>query len=767
MTGTAGVDDVQFLMDIACKDSEAPCRHESLRALVALPLNSSAAKAVLDVGRCAGVHLGIDALARLEAMAAAQSPAPLRPTVRRADGLAADVRNRILGNDGLPQDLSGLATLPTDDAAALLTDVLARLLGSVSEPVDVLRLGTGRLADVVRSLDADGTRAIAAWLPPLTFAIPRDRRPWTSSLLALVGVSEILRAIRQALARSDNRLSILELLATSAPRLATSPAELADADSVNGDELLRLLELVAEQLQPEASADGFESYVEPQTRTAYARLEAPDRIAPAEAFELRVGLAESPGRGVTPSPLTVPGDAFVLDVKIAADGFEVLGGGSLTATIAVTPADPFAYDVIRLRAIRDPALSATRTIIGSYFIRGQWLGVASRQVCVSDDPDIETPVTPTQPKINVDWVLPADAGSRPDLEILVTPGNDAGGPRRFLWYFRSPHPTVGEGGFFELDLPDSVGPTVRQLISGIEDRADDEDLSTFLRGVGRRIADAVPTEIWDALSAAAAARCGPPSVLLATADPFIPWELARIPEPWSKDGPPILGAQTTIGRWPYLANGRSPAPPTLLELRQLAVISGEYAEGERLEQAEQEAAQLRAYYSAYDIPAKLREVVRCLDGEPDSQAVHLAVHGNFDPTGKKDGIYLVDGEFLNPVSVEGIEKSPLRLAFLNACQLGQGREIFGVYAGMGFALLRIGVGAVVAPLWKVDDVVAREVAESFYPAVFSDEEPVSPAAFLRTERCSAGGAETAGGTRLAYVFYGHPLLRVKWTGSVG
>ncbi len=516
---------------------------------------------------------------------------------------------------------------------------------------------------------------------------------------------------------------------------------------------------VPEPSSAEARRDGrvLESAVpEPTagTRTAYARLDAPDRVPPGGVFELRVGLAESSGHGVTsPNPLSVPDTEFTLTVTVSADGFEVLGGSPIR-TIAVGPDDPCAYDVIRLRAVDDAALAPARSILAVFAIEGRTIGIATRSVLVGDGPAPAEPVRP-----DADWVLPTDPGTRPDLELVVAPGNDADGPRRLFWYFRSPHATVGDGRFVAADLPVTVATTVRQLMTGVEDRSSGVDLPYYLRGVGRRIADAIPDQVWRALKAAADAVEGPPSVLLATADPYIPWELARVPQPWCDGDPPLLGAQTVIGRWPYLAHGRSPAPAPDLELDSMAVVFGKYSDKENLEEAAQEAAQLCARYAAQPVDARMSDILRCLDGTPRADVLHLAVHGNFDPTGLRDGIYLVDGNYLSPVSVEGVEASPVRLAFLNACQLAQGREVFGVYAGIAFALLNIGAEAVVAPLWKVDDGAARELVGGFYPTLFTGIR--SPASILREIRCRSVESSPAA-TSLAYVYFGHPLLTVNW-----
>ncbi len=527
---------------------------------------------------------------------------------------------------------------------------------------------------------------------------------------------------------------------------------------------------------PPPVSGGIPDSAPPRTRTAYALLDGPDRVDPGAAFELRVGLGSAAGHGVTtPSPLTVPLAPFELTVTVVADGFVVLGGAGLTMVIPVHPDDPYPYAVLRLRAVADPAFSPARTILATYSINERWIGVASRSVLVEPADGRHDNTMSGQPPVpqahrqqsNVDWVLSAEPGVRPDLELLVAPGNDAGDVRRLFWAFRSPHPSVGEGHSIEAELPAEVATQVKQLLAGVEARPGAVDLGHYIRGVGRLVARAVPDVVWTALAAAAAAVDGPPSVLFATWDPYVPWELARVPQPWRAGEPTFLGAQAIIGRWPYLTHSRSPAPPARIELSTMAVVSGMYAEGERLPEAEQEAADLRGRYAAHDVAAQLGDVLDCLGGQPTSDLVHFSVHGAFTGTGAREGIYMIDGKFLDPVSVAGVESSPVRFVFLNACQLGQARQIFGDYAGMAAELLNIGAHAVVAPLWEVDDVVARNMAEGFYPAVLAKDEPVSPASFLRTQRSSTGlgGENTPAGTKLAYVYYGHPLLQVTWNGT--
>ena len=77
----------------------------------------------------------------------------------------------------------------------------------------------------------------------------------------------------------------------------------------------------------------------------------------------------------------------------------------------------------------------------------------------------------------------------------------------------------------------------------------------------------------------------PPSVLILSADPYVPWELARMQVPIDTSRPAYLGAQVLLGRW--LQDGQSRArgdehsrppaqPPSELSVRHMAVMAGKY-----------------------------------------------------------------------------------------------------------------------------------------------------------------------------------------------
>jgi CHAT domain-containing protein len=202
----------------------------------------------------------------------------------------------------------------------------------------------------------------------------------------------------------------------------------------------------------------------------------------------------------------------------------------------------------------------------------------------------------------------------------------------------------------------------------------------------------------------------------------------------------------------------------------MAVISGVYPAPANLEEATAEAAALVDDFRAQPVDASADAVGGCLIADPPYQVIHFAVHGR--SYGPGDGvaatgasaatahprILLIDGNLDEDV-VMGTKLAGTPMVFLNACQVGIAHDVLGDYAGLAPAFLYAGAAAVIAPLWSIDDGVAREIARRFYERVFGG---ASPASALRLERASFGTSPaTAFSTFLAYQYYGHPLLRVE------
>ena len=120
-------------------------------------------------------------------------------------------------------------------------------------------------------------------------------------------------------------------------------------------------------------------------------------------------------------------------------------------------------------------------------------------------------------------------------------------------------------------------------------------------------------------------------------------------------------------------------------------------------------------------------------------------------------------QYLKPQHVESVTMPRPMFVFLNACQVGAGQRVLGDYAGLATAFLSAGAAGVVAALWNVNDLVARDVAENFYRDLDADGMPV--AEVLRRIRAQytrqyADNRRRWPATLLAYQLFGHPRLRL-------
>jgi CHAT domain-containing protein len=271
----------------------------------------------------------------------------------------------------------------------------------------------------------------------------------------------------------------------------------------------------------------------------------------------------------------------------------------------------------------------------------------------------------------------------------------------------------------------------------------------------------------------------PPTVLLLSQDPYVPWELTVLDPPlpgWPPGASPLLGAQAVIGRW-VLAAEPPPTfdPPKYVHVQDEVVVTGGYEEvldWSELKSAEHEAERLRERWpAARPVEATLQAVLACLTGSPEADIIHFALHAQFSTDDARQGLVLIgideEGKYpvyLKPSHVDGGELDRSPLVFLNACQVGAGRAVLGNYSGMASAFVRVGAAAVIAPLWSVNDDVASAIAIDFYERVLDAGQ--APAEVLRafrsgvTHAAVTGNHHAATGTHIAYQFFGHPNLRL-------
>lgn len=525
------------------------------------------------------------------------------------------------------------------------------------------------------------------------------------------------------------------------------------------------------------------------TVEAYARVDAPPRVTVGDDFAVEVGVGPEPMADVVveaamllPRPLSQPDDPsppIELQVQVGGHGLAFPEG--MRRTLRVDPDDLSATSTsfaVRALPTDTPRLA---TLEVDYSVGGQPVGRAWRTVLVAaggDVPDDDVRVPPP----GGTSIRLQDYGTA-DLNITVSESRDGAA---LLWTFTTPH---------ELDLPDEQVETRLDAASAqqfaievVSQMVDDRRGPVEMRvaGISETIAGQLPRAAHDLVAATlrtARAEGRTPSLLVTSSDPWVPWELASLAHLAGEDGvldpqaPALLGAQFAMGRWVLHDEDRGPPrehpaaqPGEELDLHCMAVAVGTYdpltSRQKALPEAQAEAATLTARYPAVALAATLEDLEPLLLGRlplPDGLAgpvdmVHIASHGKLDPhDADAEGIVLQDGQRLSALTIRGGRLGEGRpLVFLNACQLGGAtRSLLGDCGGLAAAFLAIGSRAVVAPLWSVDDEVARGIAEDFYRLCVDEGQPVGEA--MRRTRARWDDDRTAT-TPLAYVFYGHPNL---------
>jgi CHAT domain/Ternary complex associated domain 7 len=518
----------------------------------------------------------------------------------------------------------------------------------------------------------------------------------------------------------------------------------------------------------------------PATFPAHPRLDAPRQLAAGEAFTLTVGLAVLRQAEVLGDRLDVPvepdGRTFQLDLQVVADGFSAPSGWRHTLRGAVesfTAAEAKVPLVAPAKLADDFQLAS---LVVHFSHRGTPLGTAWRNVLVRAAGQAAVAPSELAPLATGDGgtdLGTAEPAAAPDLTVRIekSPLDHSGG--RFLLTWLSPHPIEAPDEPLVIDLGDDVKTFSKACVDQVEGSRGKGLADNVLRTICKLIADKVPDELWAALAAVAerlrAVGGGVPAVLLLTAESSVPWELAWMPEPLDRARPPLLGAQVALGRW-ILAK-RPPQPPKeRVDVERMAVVVGVYPDAGRwpkLPFAEREGAALVERYGARELPASEDDLDRLFEARMadggGAEAVHFACHGTADAANPQYASLILapSGRPLSYLAVgaEALGEKHAPFVFLNACQVGAAGELFDSYAGFAGSFLRAGARAFLAPLWSVNDEVAMNLALDLYRA--AAERPVAEILRDARGRARIEPGEVPESTYLAYVFYGHPRLRLN------
>ena len=513
--------------------------------------------------------------------------------------------------------------------------------------------------------------------------------------------------------------------------------------------------------------------------SAYPRLEAPRAVAVGERFTLEIGLSPAAQREVYGGPFDVPieedNTTFALEVAVVAEGFEAPEGWRRPLTGQVAR---FAEAVARIALIAQPGQGEVvepRSLVVSYSHRGTVVGTAWRNLVVRPNAAAPAPGTAylatlageegTQP------LGQSRPGFTPDLTVRIDKPDRNAGSGRFVWSFESPHGLELPAEPLPIDLGEDARTFAKTLIEQVEQNRGQPFLNNVFEELGRLIANQIPELFWDLLRQVHAIARGEgrdATILLLSAESYVPWELALVEPPLDPARPPLLGAQAVVGRWILGRRGPVLPPPDSLKVHRMAVVVGDYGHTARwrpLPFALEEGEELVSSYSAVRLKAQADELdalfeARLPGASPGAEAVHFACHGTGDPARLQAAIILEpDGRPLNYLAIGArrLGSAHRPFVFLNACQVGSAADMLGQYSGFSGVFLNAGASGFVAPLWSVDDQVAKQVATDFYRRAFGGEPVGSILRDLRSQTSLAAGAVPEA-TYLAYVFYGHPQL---------
>jgi hypothetical protein len=647
-----------------------------------------------------------------------------------------------------------------------------------------------RLVEQAIGLAPDGSRAASASITSLVWTQADGPRALDLEPAALVAAYRRVAFDPERSALRDLILRLLRMVDPDRirPHLGLDRASFnlrdrlalaASAVPEEGDDSHRRGIDLPSRAPPTASPDGADTRSTEKTQATYAAyglLESPDHVVAGAEFVLKVGLSQTAQDGVTGASFELRDPTtgqYRLDVHVIADGFDVRPGESCRIVLKIAPRHLYPSESLRLTPRAVAADFADLDLTAIFSLDGTPIGAAIRTVRVlrSDQP-APSPKVSTATGANIK----VPAGAPPaDVTLIIKNGVERGVLR---WSLQSPL----DGVALSTDEPptSSIGADPQtyasNLVKTLQLQGSQPGLAGLLAGYGVEIHDAMPVAVREALAAAHAAVAPHPlNVLILTDEPYVPWELAQLDDPFDPDAPNHLGSQANVARW-ILAPGNMPTiPPDVVQATEMAVIWGVYTSATlpRLVEAEAEAQVLKNDYRAKSVDAVPDKVEQLLNGDPAADILHFAVHGRYDPQAAGDGIYLISGRPVSPTQIRGGNlRGRAPLVFLNACQVGSASETLGAYGGIAQAFLRSGASAVVAPLWSVDDKVARSIALDFYQQVLgasaadardgATERP-GVADLLRRARSKLirDGALTSA-TYLAYQFYGHPSLRVAW-----
>ncbi len=532
-----------------------------------------------------------------------------------------------------------------------------------------------------------------------------------------------------------------------------SPPTGAGEDFTIGDigedfEIKMEKETMEEAAAPERALPSFE---------AYPSISKPEKVIPEVPFTIYVGFSKTLDNtleNVSKVVIDKPKENDFIQVSVMAIG----------AVVKDNRLKPLMLDVDAQTAFECVAGTGVEeiTLIATYFYNMQPVGTATRRIKIGEEDN------PTEKELDT---VPAGCSLKLEnlqydnamLDMTITITRDVVG-KQLLWKIVAPNPEIDE--HFQIPVEDTR--SFAQIIGNelAKEGFRETGANNVLLTLGEQIAEIVPDALTDMLRAVHATIGRKPKVLIWTDEPYVPWELALLEDlDIDTDVPPFFCTQTIIGRW-WLNDQVVCPPPSQMSVEELTAIAAEYPFGSKyrpLEEAIEEKKFLIQEFGANEVKATKKDLLK-LTGRRDKTPghwVHIALHGFSKPDKNEQSLAFEDGE-LSPMAMIGSYKCgevpAISFLFLNACQVGTAGSSLGQASGFPGVLLKKGMLGFIAPLWQVHDEPAKEFSEAFYTETLQNGKEIGET--LTNLKKAYDYEESL--TPLAYIYYGHPALRITY-----
>jgi len=505
----------------------------------------------------------------------------------------------------------------------------------------------------------------------------------------------------------------------------------------------------------------LQALLHPPTVTRYTDIYAPARVAVGERFPIIVGLTRSPGEGEEVAAIQSLLNQLIRAV-LTPRGPELLSEPAKTLRVEAGESEP---TVFYLRAVQ----VGTQSVLIDFYSQSDLLVSVIHTLSAG-----ETGVASPPGKLPAQTVRIGDyQAPYPDLVLRVCTQDNR---LTYTLHYCNTEERVIQGERLRAD-PETYR---YQLVGEIENLAEGLDADgdpltdtpdqaftpeLFFRGLAR-IGQRLYNELFNEAMRREYRECirGRVRTLEVVSDePWIPWELIK---PFG-DGvdDDFLCLQYDFSRW--VSGGAAPAAEIAVD--SLACIA---PTDSGLAWAQVEQAFVCALAGRYGLAdrspeeARRDQVKALLAGQEPVRLWHFACHGDYDRDAPGNSpLFLQYERRLRPHDLVGRVQERLRadrpLVFLNACRAGQsGLSLTGLGGWAKVLVQDCRVGALVVPLWSVDDAAAHTFAQAFYQA--AQQPGMTLAAALRQARQSTRRAYPDDPTFLAYTLYAHPNARLAW-----